>query len=288
MEFVSRQGEYSVWYTDGSKSTEGSESRSFGSACHSPGEGVSVTRSIDKRAPIFTAESIAILDAVRTGTRNVGRNILIFSDSLSALSSLKSFKFDVRTGPYILETKKEVYLFEENPGDRFRVKFYSVPTHIGLCGNESADSLTRGATKGEPDLSVDIPYTDLNQSARSATFSSTCKHIRELSASNGVHYTKAYLNERHRTWFHGLNLSSKVITTISRCRVGHYSLAASLARIGIVDSPLCISNMGDQDLDHVLWQCPLFDKQRTELVREQIKIRVYPPNTSLVILHDPT
>jgi len=73
-------------YTDGSKSNSAS---SVGSACVCKELGVIPKISICKKASIFTAESLALLEAVKIATTFSNNNYIIFSDSLNVLVSLK-------------------------------------------------------------------------------------------------------------------------------------------------------------------------------------------------------
>ena len=45
-------------------------------------------------------------------------------------------------------------------------------------------------------------------------------------------------------------------------------LNSSLSRKNIIDSEICpYDNTTEQDLDHVLWDCPLFTEERRGLIR---------------------
>lgn len=72
-----------------------------------------------KLAYVFTAEYIAIEDAVDFALNNNNRNFLIFSDALSVLLSLASMKINIRTNPYILNVNK----FNRENLNNF-IKFY--------------------------------------------------------------------------------------------------------------------------------------------------------------------
>lgn len=271
-----------VWFTDGSKSVP----QSVGCASRCPIEDITVTRCIDGRASIFTAESIALLDAVELGTRGGDRDVIVLSDSRSALMSLKSFSLNVRTNPYILEIKKIAYLFNKETG--FSVKFYWVPAHCGVGGNEEVDLLAKNAGLREPDSSMLVPFTDLGVVARNDAFVDTLVHIISEGVDKGTHYVQSYFDSCRKPWFHGLGLPREIITTITRCRVGHYNLAASLAMIGVVDSPRCSCRLDEQDLNHVLWRCPLYDQQRLRLVNKLEKLNFFPPYNCTSLLCNPT
>lgn len=101
-------------------------------ASYSPEGNVDVLRSIDGRASIFTTESVALLDAVEMASRFSGEDILVFSDSLSALLSLKSRNCSICSNPYVLEVKEACYFFEEKSVRRLQVLFFWIPGHLGL------------------------------------------------------------------------------------------------------------------------------------------------------------
>ena len=99
-------------YTDGSKS---SNSRSVGSDCFSQQTGYQITQSIDKRASVFTAECVALLEAVKLAQTLNSPDTIILSDSLSALLALNTSNFNIRSNPYIIEIKKKFMNSKINP-----------------------------------------------------------------------------------------------------------------------------------------------------------------------------
>ena len=80
-----------------------------GSSCFCPQLQVADTKSIDQRTSIFTAECIALNDALDIVLKNPGNNFLIFSDFRSALQSLETISLKIRNNPLILEIKKVQY-----------------------------------------------------------------------------------------------------------------------------------------------------------------------------------
>lgn len=59
-------------------------------------------------------------------------------------------------------------------------------------------------------------------------------------------------------------LPRNIVSAISRARSGHYSLF----RIKLVNSPICNSNTAVQDLNHIVWQCPLLEAHRLQMTKE--------------------
>ena len=66
----------------------------------------------------------------------------------------------------------------------------------------------------------------------------------------GNNYFKLYYRLNKNLVF-TKNYSRNYIVTVNRCRPDHYNLAASLARVNIVNNPTCLCNEYDEDINHV-------------------------------------
>ena len=89
-------------FTDGSKNSN----HFVGSACIYPDENRNSGRSISKTAFVYTAECIAIYEAMMLISESEYEKFVILSDTLSALLSLKSVNTCIKSNYYILEIKK--------------------------------------------------------------------------------------------------------------------------------------------------------------------------------------
>ena len=112
--------------------------------------------------------------------------------------------------------------------------------------------------------------------------------IEEQGKTKGIKYFSLYYNPCAKPWFHKYNLPRKIITTVNRARSGHYHLKESLAKIKVIDSPICEYGKAPQNLNHILWQCDLFDIQRSILLRKLRKIKMYLSLTINVIIANPS
>ena len=115
----------------------------------------------------------------------------------------------------------------------------------------------------------------------------TRKTIEEEGKRKGKLYFLHYYKLCSKPWFHQKNLPREITVTISRCRSEHINLAKSLCRIGIFTEEKCSCGYESQDLNHVIWQCPLFDSQRTELLRKLNKLHLYLPLDIKLLLIKP-
>ena len=60
-------------------------------------------KAISETASVYTAECFALSNALNIIVQNQNNNYIIFSETLSALSTLKSAKLNAKDNPHILE-----------------------------------------------------------------------------------------------------------------------------------------------------------------------------------------
>ena len=250
-------------YTDGSKNTD---VISVGAACFCEKIDKQAMLSINKRASIFTAECAAINEALNIALDNKDKNIVIISDSLSAIESLNHPSFNAQTNPLIFEIRKKVHKF--NNSDTY-IKLLWVPSHQGLTGNENVDKLAKSATLIDPTIKH-IPHTDLRNHIVQREKLASKMSIEELGLIKGVSYFEYFHNSFSKPWFYNKNMDRDLITTINRCRSGHYNLNESLHKIKVVPDSSCSCGYPVENLNHVIWQCPRFDQERKSLVSKLI------------------
>ena len=117
---------------------------------------------------IFTAECIAINDAVDMSLNRNDLNFSILTDSLSVLQSLNKQEVNIRTNPFILQIKYKYLKYVKQSDGKLAIKFYWIPSHSGIDGNELADSLARDAHKNLEALErPNFPFTDLQEMYKS-------------------------------------------------------------------------------------------------------------------------
>ncbi|XP_058805042.1 uncharacterized protein LOC131672100 [Phymastichus coffea] len=258
-------------YTDGSKTSHG-----VGTACVALENHFEVKRRINSLSSVYTAECIALSDSLDVTTNSEHSNIFIFSDSLSALTSLASKKLSVKTNPYILEIKTKLtnlYLTQPHKS----INFFWIPSHRGIEGNEIADSVAKAATECELTDAGEVPFTDCFESFKLTCKNQTKEVIINQASSTGKNFFKNFYKEAKSPWFSKFKLKRELIVTVNRIRSDHYSLAASLYKIKVVDSPLCKCNQNPEDISHILWQCNLYNSQRLSLLANLKKLQYQLP-----------
>lgn len=133
-----------------------------------------------------------------------------------------------------------------------------IPSHVGILGNETVDLLAKNAISEGRLSNFLVPHTDFYASIRASHFKIVEKSLLDLSIYVGTSYFNNY-SYSPRAWFSKFNLNRFDIVTVSRIRSNHYNSNYSLFRCNIVNSPFCDYGFPYQDINHILWHCPLFN-----------------------------
>lgn len=272
-----------AFFTDGSKSIEG---EAVGSSVYCPSLGLNLKSSHNKYMSVFSAECAAIADALESIFDKKVKNPIIFSDSLSALQSMSSNKITVKTNPFILRGKKIYREFVDRDPENVPRLFW-IPAHCGVMGNEFADKLAKLATLNDTSDSFSVPYTDFKEHFKHNMYLSAKSALLSQGLLKGTKYFNTFYRDSKKPWYSGLNLSRSYIVTINRCRANHYGLAESLHRIKIINDAKCKCNSPTEDINHVLWQCKLYDNNRQELIDNLKKVKIFLPCSVDSLLSSP-
>lgn len=98
---------------------------------------------------VFQAELFAILSALEWCLEHNTQHHLLYSDSLSSLQAIHAHR---TKHPVVLEIKKKLQKLRHN------IALGHVSAHIGIKGNELADSLAKDATKNnQPPFNLPLP-----------------------------------------------------------------------------------------------------------------------------------
>lgn len=259
-------------YTDASKTTD---SDSTGCACLCHELNIIKQESLSKNASIFTAECFALNLALDIIQNKPDLNYFILTDSLSSIQALKNNKINTKVNPYIISIRRKYLEITQN--NSCNITFVWIPSHSGIMGNEEADFLAKQAAQSITNSSALLPYTDFREKFSSNANLSTKNLVKVQGLRKGKIFFENFDNDKLKPWYHNINQPREFIATINRCRSNHYTLAASLGRIGIIESCKCNCGCDIQDLNHVIWQCPIFDRQRINLIKSLMKLNEYPP-----------
>lgn len=260
-------------YTDGSK-THNNSSVGVGILCQQLDFSSNI--SLHPQASIFTAECFAIYCALNI-ILNKPNNYLICSDSLSALQAIFNCKFSAKYNKYVVDIRTKLYNFHNLYKDKYRIKLLWIPSHVGIAGNEMVDIIAKEATTNAPASRIKIPFSDFYQKFSIEAKKNTQKKIKEEAGQKGIFYFNNYFKESNKPWFCKLNLKRDFITWVNRCRANHYHLAESLERKNFISEKKCKCDFDTQDLNHVIWDCPLLEKHRTQMITDLERQKHIPP-----------
>ena len=203
-----RYHDYIPVYTDGSR-----DGNSVACATVFPSDTTFSMRLPDS-ASIFTAEIWAINTDLE-GIKNASASTFIFfTDSLSCLQALLNIKLE---HPLIgMAIRKCVFLNIANSD----IIFCWVPSHVGIKGNEKADSAAKSALD-LPHTQVGVPYTDFNNSINQYIFNqyifSTWQDDWNGAVANKLHSVKPVLGD----WQSSYRRCRKDEVVLCRARIGH-------------------------------------------------------------------
>ena len=140
-----------IIYTDASKKTD----TKMGIAYVIPQLNIESAKRINDDLAVYSAELLAIWMALLWVESNRPKQVVIASDSSSALTSLKFLHSESRQDIVydILQLANSL------SKSGISTTFIWVPAHIGVGGNELADRCAKKAAAELPDIEVDIEYS---------------------------------------------------------------------------------------------------------------------------------
>jgi len=232
-------------YTDGSR-----DGNAVASATVLPSDTISMR--LPDSASIFTAEIQAIINALVSIKDMDASKFIIFTDSLSCLQALHSMKLE---HPLIgMVIRKCVFLSIANK----HVVFCWVPSHVGIAGNEKADSAAKFALN-LPRVIMGIPYTDFKYHINKRVVYNWQNDWNNAGA-NKLHPVKPVLGD----WQSSYRRCRKDEIVLCRSRIGHTYLTHSFI-FNKEEPPVCDHCQCILTVRHILVDCPHFQPVRDNI-----------------------
>lgn len=206
---------------------------------------------LSNKCSIYTAETLAILKAIEFTISEINdSNITIFSDSLSALTSLQNLY-----SPSDIVRKIQNTHFIAKQQDK-NITYSWIPGHCNIDGNELADTAAKLAHSSPNSLSLPIfSLNDIKRVIENDTLLQCQKEWNEMSTK---------LNEIKRSalpYPSPDNISRKHETSINRLRIGHTHLTHSHL-MKKEAPPVCTCCGTLLTVKHILTECKVYDKER--------------------------
>ena len=251
-------------YTDGSAAGDRV-------ACAAVYRGQTSMERLPDKASIYTAELRAISLALDFIEHSRHCKFAICSDSLSALQGIQSLKVDNTMVSHIVT--RYLDLLQSNT-----IIFIWLPSHVGIRGNELADSAANSAL--DCDLTnIEIPYTDLRCGIRT--------YIRDQwqlfwddQINNKLHFVKPTIGPTV------CRPTRREDLCLCRVRIGHTYLTHKHLLHG-EPAPICLMCRDVITVKHLLLDCVEFSHIRDNLFSEDTLLDLFknvPPDVIISFL----
>jgi ribonuclease HI len=250
---------YSIIYTDGSVS-----SNSAGFSFYIPSLQLCFSDCLPYLSSSFSAEGFALIHALRYIHSLPPNSFLIVTDSQSLLYSIMGNPFKSGSSVFSIFIRS---LIADLEAAGHLLKFLWVPSHVGITGNEKADSLAKVSASSQSRSIHKIPYSDLiphfHRVIRNAWRSQWTANTATAS------WFKSSCSDIPRfPWFSNINLSRFYIISFCRLRFGHNRLPSHAYYLNLNSSPYCPlhDEIAVCDFRHILFSCPSVAKESVRLL----------------------
>lgn len=226
-------------YTDGSKTTTNT-------GCAFVTNNIANKFTLPDACSIFTAEAIAILNAIKHTERDPHEKFLIFTDSASVIKSIQN------------RQHSNIYIKHIQHSNQIRkqITLVWIPSHIGIKGNEEADQAACSAANELQTAEFSIPISD--QKSIIKYHSKTKWNSIWTNLSNNKLRSIKTSTEK---WLPPIPLSRSERMSINRLRIGHTHITHShlMKKEPPEDCEHCHTRL---TVEHILIHCSKFSHHR--------------------------
>jgi ribonuclease HI len=259
-------------FTDGSKTPQGT---GFAAVLTNRSRDVIIHKeSLHISCTIFEAEALAIRTALEKLIPNLPRDavISIFSDSKSVLAALNTYN---QTTPTVAKIQELTI----NLADKYSIRFLWVPGHLGVPGNEMADTHARqAASSSNTDSAPHLTWQNIK--------TALLKYHQDKWKAEWENETEAsQITKQFFPTVESANLLRRIKLPhqVVQILTGHSCLKTFLNRIGAAETSLC--SCGEvETVEHFLFECRKFSSQRIYLKNFcRTKLNCWPPPLHLLV-----
>ncbi|XP_023244783.1 uncharacterized protein LOC111642647 [Centruroides sculpturatus] len=210
-----------------------------------------VAEQIAANSSIFSAELQAIYLALKYINRKGHSCCVIYTDSVSALQALISYERSSHS--IVIKIRKLIcHLTTRN----FFVKFCWVPGHVGIRGNEEADTAAKSASPSQHTMRIEGGDLKLVVKKRLAE---RWQNVWNAQIHNKLHEIKPLVEN----WTHNRQYDRRSEVILTRLRIGHTRLTHQYLLKGD-DEPVCQHCNCAVSVKHIFCNCVAFDQSRRQ------------------------
>ncbi|GFT54970.1 RNase H domain-containing protein [Trichonephila clavipes] len=209
---------------------------------------------LDTSCSIFTAEAVAIYRALQLIDSNMPRKYCIYTDSMNVLEALENY--DDRCHPVvckILDITSRLY------SKGFDIVFCWLPSHVGIIGNEQADSAAKSATTHLP---LAVPLSDMKRVIMHHIFK-IWQESWSQQLDNKLHSVKPVIG----AW--PVMPMRRTDVKLTRLRIGHTRFTHRHLLFG-ERAPECPSCHVSYTVHHIFIDCPVFNTHRMTFFHKSV------------------
>ena len=238
-------------YTDGSKDQQ----KNTSAAVYIPKYDIKISKRLTPIS-IFKAEQVAIIMALECiKDKNIKRSV-IFCDSLSVLCDLKELNQSHKT----IEIRHLLHNLREQ---EVQVFFEWIPSHCGIAGNETVDSLAKSALEQQTKTEIPLNRNEMNNMI--SIYYMEEWQLQWVNSQRGRFLF--HLQPTIKPTFQSNLLCRRDESIIHRLRVGSCMLNETLFKLNKHNNGKCSHCDVPETVQHFLLDCGAYREHRNELQR---------------------
>lgn len=223
----------------------------------------SVTHKTNANVSITNAELMAIREALKMCINLKYDKTVILTDSRSSCELIKQGMMAAKN--YLV---MDIYrLLQKIVDEKQLVVIQWIPSHVGIRGNEAADSLAKAATENSQTIFEALTLGDTISLVKNEIWIKWTDKYRKMSETTGKIHFEFMKNPGKKIWCKNLKLSAAEIISLNRIRSNHCMTKDRKHKWGWETNPNCEVCFEEENLTHILYRCSKWDT-----IREKYRI----------------
>ncbi|XP_014241970.1 uncharacterized protein LOC106662412 [Cimex lectularius] len=233
-----------------------------GFALYDPMLRVNKKLALPEKCSIFSAESLAVLKALQYVQENIWvQKVAVFTDSKGVISKIERIKANSKCDHI---TASILMITNNLLTGGINVTLGWIKGHSGIKENEKVDRFAKEAVIDGQRCDYAKTKSD-SQCVLNHRWISDWQEFHN-SVDGGSLYRSRFPLVPKEPWFRGVRALRHYFAIISRIRSNHGLWGAHMCRIGLKESPNCITCGYPEDLNHIVMECPRFENARGKLL----------------------